>query len=95
MIDGPRESQTAVPVIPGKLSNRHYLHCSAGGLVRPLRPLGSEVHQGDPVVAIDDVFGNELEVLTSPINGWVITYPVHQNRTAVSGDPLAFVFGYD
>lgn len=95
MIDGAPEPQTVVQVIPGRLSNRHYLHCSTGGLVRPLRPLGGEVREGDPVVAVDDVFGNELEVLTSPIDGWVITYPVHQNRTAVSGDPLAFIFGYE
>ena len=95
MIDGAPEPQTAVQVIPGRLTNRHYLNCSTGGLVRPLRPLGSQVRRNDPVVAVDDVFGNELEVLTSPIDGWVITYPVSQNRTAVSGDTLAFVFGYE
>jgi predicted deacylase len=95
MVDGTPEPQSTVQVIPGRLSNRHYLHCRTGGLVRPLRPLGGAVRRDEPVVAVDDVFGNELEVLTSPIDGWVITYPVHQNRTATSGDPLAFVFGYD
>ena len=40
-----------------------------------------------------DLFGNEVETIRSPIDGWVITYPVTGNRTAVSGDSIAFVFG--
>jgi hypothetical protein len=45
------------------------------------------------VAVLYDVFGNEVEVLHSPVDGWVMTYPVTGNRTAASGDSIAFVFG--
>src|SRR5579875_2646809 len=93
MLDGAPEPQTEVPVIPGRLTNRRYLVCDKGGLVRPLRPLGSKVAAGEPVAVLYDVFGEAVETIASPIDGWVITYPVAGNRTAVSGDTVAFVFG--
>lgn len=93
MLDDAPEPQTEVQVIPGRLTNRHYLTCDRGGLVRPLRSLGSAVRQGESVAALYDVFGNETETIRSPIDGWVITYPLAGNRTAVSGDSVAFVFG--
>ncbi|MBI3997793.1 MAG: succinylglutamate desuccinylase/aspartoacylase family protein, partial [Armatimonadetes bacterium] len=93
MLDGSPEPQTEVLVIPGRLTNRQHLTCERGGLIRPLKPLGARVRPGDPLVAIYDLFGNELEIITSPIEGWVITYPLTRNRTAVSGDTVVFVFG--
>ncbi|HYM68113.1 MAG TPA: succinylglutamate desuccinylase/aspartoacylase family protein [bacterium] len=93
MLDGAPEPQTEVQIIPGRLTNRHYLVCDRGGLVRPLRPLGSKVKAGEPVAVLYDVFGEAVETASSPIDGWVITYPLHGDRTAVSGDIVAFVFG--
>jgi predicted deacylase len=93
MLDGAAEPQTDVQVLPGRLTNRQYLTCDRGGLVRPLKPLGSAVQEGEPVAVLYDVFGNEAETIHSPIAGWVITYPLTGNRTAVSGDSIAFVFG--
>ena len=93
MIDGPMEPQTEVQVIPGRLTNRHYLTCQRGGLVRPLKQLGATVRRNESVAMLYDVFGNEVEVLQSPVDGWVMTYPVTGNRTAASGDSIAFVFG--
>ncbi|HKV44670.1 MAG TPA: succinylglutamate desuccinylase/aspartoacylase family protein [bacterium] len=93
MIDGSREPQTEVQVIPGRLTNRHYLTCQRGGLVRPLKPLGAAVKRHESVAVLYDVFGDEVEAIQSPIDGWVVTYPATGNRTAVSGDSIAFVFG--
>jgi predicted deacylase len=93
MLDGPKEPQTEVQVIPGRLTNRHYLTCQRGGLVRPLKQLGAPIKRNEPVAVLYDVFGTEVEVIRSPIDGWTITYPVTGNRTAVSGDSIAFVFG--
>jgi len=93
MLDGSPEPQTEVQVMRERLTNRHYLTCDKGGLVRPLKPLGSAVTRGDPVAVLYDVFGETVETITSPIDGWVITYPLTGNRTAVSGDTIAFVFG--
>jgi predicted deacylase len=93
MIDGPIEPQTDIQVIGGRLADRHYLNCERGGLVRPLKPLGAAVKRGEHLAVLYDVFGDEVEVIRSPIDGWVITYPVAGNRTAASGDSIAFVFG--
>ena len=93
MLGGAPEPQSEVQVIPERLTNRCYLTCEKGGLVRPLRPLGAQVRRGEPVVTLYDLFGNLLETVHSPIDGWVITYPLAGNRTAVSGDNVAFVFG--
>lgn len=92
MIDGPTEPQNEVQVIPGRLANRHYLNCERGGLVRPLKELGATVKRDEAVAVLYDVFGNEVEAIRSPIDGWVITYPITGNRTAASGDSIAFVF---
>ena len=41
-----------------------------------------------------DAFGAEVEVVRSPIDGWVIAYdPTTGNKTVASGDTVAFVFG--
>lgn len=93
MLDGAPEAQTEIPVIRERLTDRHYLACDKGGLVRPLKPLGSRVAKRDPVAVLYDVFGDAVETITSPIDGWVITYPVAGNRTMASGDLVAFVFG--
>jgi len=93
MLTGAPEPQNEVTVIPGRLTNRHYLTCDRGGLVRPLRSLGSAVKRNDAVAVLYDVFGAETETIRSPIDGWVITYPLTGNRTAASGDSIAFVFG--
>ena len=93
MLDGAPEPQVDVQVIPGRLTDRHSLMCEKGGFVRPMRALGTQVRRGDPVVVLYDVFGAPVETVASPIDGWLITYPVAGNRTAASGDIVAFVFG--
>ena len=94
MLDGAPEPQTEVPVLPCRLTDRRYLTCERGGFVRALKPLGAAVREGEPVAALYDVFGEEVELIRSPINGWVITYdPLTGNKTVVSGDSIAFVFG--
>lgn len=96
MVDGPREPQTEVLVLPGRLTERRYLTCNRGGFVRPLKQIGSTVQAGDAIAALYDVFGEEVEVVRSPIDGWVITYdPITGNKTVVSGDSIAFVFGIE
>ncbi len=93
MLDGPPEPQTEVQVIPERLTDRHYVTCERGGLVRPLMRLGSAVERGEPLAILYDIFGAEVETIHSPIDGWVMTYPLTGNRSAVSGDSIVFVFG--
>lgn len=93
MIDGEIEPQTEIQVIDQPLTDRHHITCDTGGVVYPLVPIGEKVTKGQPVVIIRDIFGNELETVNSPIDGWVITYTRTDNHTVNSGDTVVFVFG--
>jgi predicted deacylase len=93
MIPGTPEPQTDVPVIKGILSNRAHVTVNKGGLVRPLKAVGDKVAKGEPVVNILDLYGDTVEVVHSPIDGYVITYPHAGNHAVVSGDQVVFVFG--
>ncbi len=93
MIKGDPEPQTLVQVINGPLTEQYHVRASKGGIVHPLRPTGSKVSEGDALVSIFDPYGDEIETLTSPIDGYVITYPRRGNQTAASGDVVVFVFG--
>ena len=50
-----------MPVVGGRLTNRHYVNYNRGGLVRALLPLGAAVKRDEPVAVLYDVFGNDLE----------------------------------
>ena len=58
-------------------------------------PTGSEGgrRSGELIAILYDVVGNAVETIPSPIDGWVIMYRLTGNRTATSGDMVAFVFG--
>ncbi|MGH2558609.1 MAG: succinylglutamate desuccinylase/aspartoacylase family protein [Thermomicrobiales bacterium] len=48
------------------MKSADFFHCTMGGVVTPLVKLGDEVHQGQPLLQIRDVFGKEVEVVTAP-----------------------------
>lgn len=93
MIDGEIEPQTRIRVIDGPLTDRHHVSCDKGGVVYPLVPIGEKVTKGQPVVLLRDIYGDEVETILSPTDGWVITYPRTDNHTVNSGDYVVFVFG--
>ena len=93
MIDGEIEPQTEVLVIDEPLTDRHHVLVEKGGIVHPLVPIGEKVTKGQPVVRILDLYGDEVETVCSPTDGWVITYPRTGNHTVVSGDYVVFIFG--
>jgi predicted deacylase len=60
--DGPsRRYTTRIPV-----------HCNRGGGLHPEADLGDEVTEGQVVARIVDVFGDTVEELTSPIDGFIL-----------------------
>jgi hypothetical protein len=49
-----------------------------GGFVRPLMPVGARARKSDSVAVLYDVFGNEQEMIRSPIDSWIMTYPPYR-----------------
>lgn len=75
------------------------LFASRGGLLYPLKKPGDSVRVGEPVLKICNVFGEEVERITSPREGIVVAYPISHagtpvNQTVTTGDPVCDV-GYE
>jgi uncharacterized protein len=49
------------------------------------------VTRGQIVALIRDPWGDTVEEITSPTDGYVLAYPHHGNHAAASGDIVVFV----
>lgn len=93
MIDGDIQPQTEVWTLDEPLTNCHHLLASRGGIVEPLVPLGEAVTTGQPVAHIRDIYGDLVETVSSPADGWVFTYQHAGNRSVSSGEQVVFIYG--
>lgn len=93
MIDGEIKPQTELLVIDEILTDRRHVLVDKGGVVRPLVPVGEKVTRGQAVARIYDVYGDLVETVVSPIDGWLMHHRRFGNHTVVSGDCVVFVFG--
>ena len=93
MIEGPREAQEPGP-LPGRYHYWGSLAANAAGLAWPRVAPGTLVPKGKTVVEITDVFGDVLETLTSPAEGflWSINGALYGDRThaVAEGSDLGF-----
>jgi len=95
MLDGIVQPQRGVPVIPGVHPALPTLRAERGGLIRFEVDCGTLVRAGTVVARIRDVFGNELEAITMPAEGYVMTFPPHSwvgNQAVATGDLVADIF---
>lgn len=93
MIEGEIDAQTGLLVIDEILTDRRHVLVEKGGVVRPLVPVGEKVIEGQAVARIYDVYGDPVETVVSPIDGWLMHHRRFGNHTVVSGDCVVFVFG--
>lgn len=90
MIDGTVEKQDEVPVIPGVLS-RTQLLADRGGLVTMLKEPAEPVRKGEVVGHVVDNFGDPIEEIISPVDGWMMAYPLMFSSAAYSGEITAMI----
>jgi hypothetical protein len=93
MMDGKIDEQTEVCVVKGK--NRFYgtIKANRSGIVHPQVEPGVELSKGTVVARILDVFGNEVEAVKMPVDGYIWSFPFIENSQAITeGIHLAFVF---
>jgi uncharacterized protein len=91
MIEGELEPQRDLPIINELLGPQLRVTPERGGFVHPQVPIGTWVTKGQIVALIRDPWGDMVEEIASPTDGYVLAYPHHGNHAVASGDIVAFV----
>jgi len=90
MVDGRIEPQDQCQVIKGRLT-RCEVTASRGGLVHPLKDAGGVVRKDEPIALVRDAYGDVVETVISPVDGYILAYPFLGNQTVGTGDFVAFI----
>lgn len=102
MIDGEVEPQKGIPIVPGV--NRFYgmIRASRGGLIRFFKRPGEFIRKGEALAEVYDLYGDVLEVIEMPIDGYTWAYPCGQSlgtsgslQAVQSGAPVAYAFTHE
>ncbi|MFW9847001.1 MAG: succinylglutamate desuccinylase/aspartoacylase family protein [Candidatus Thorarchaeota archaeon] len=75
MIDGEIEPQEGFPVIKGKCKWEGIIRANRGGLIRFLKTPGDFLKKGEKFAEIYDLYGDVLEEVTIPLDGYIWAYP--------------------
>jgi predicted deacylase len=87
MIEGEIEPQSDIIVIEGRLGFKD-ITSTRGGIIQRLCDPGEPVANGQVIGHIVDVYGDPVEEIVSPVDGWLLAWPV-LNQSVFSGDWLA------
>ncbi len=93
MLEGALEKQTET-VVKGDLTFYGWLIAQRGGLMCVRRKPGELIRKGETAVEIVDVYGDVIQDVKMPINGycWSFTGGVHGSHAVSEGDHLAYIF---
>jgi uncharacterized protein len=98
MLPGDIEPQVGLPIIDEVLGPQLRVTPQRGGFLHPVANVGDWVSEGQAVLLVRDPWGDVIEEITSPADGYILSYPHHGNHAAASGDTVLFVaprFGGD
>jgi hypothetical protein len=95
LIEGAIERQTGMLVLPGEFRALPTLRARRGGIIRFEVECGEKLAAGTVISRTFDVFGNELEAIRMPAEGYVMTFPALSwvgNQSVATGDLVADIF---
>ncbi|MHA2425776.1 MAG: succinylglutamate desuccinylase/aspartoacylase family protein [Candidatus Thorarchaeota archaeon] len=99
MIDGDVESQEGIPIIPGTCTWKGIVHANRGGLIRFLKTPGEFLKKGEVFAEIYNLYGDILERVECPIDGYIWAYPcgdilgtAGSLQAVQTGAKIAYVF---
>jgi len=102
MIDGSIESQEEIIVIPGICTFQGIVRANRGGLIRFLKTPGDFMKKGEIFAEIYDLYGDVLEQVPCPVNGYIWAYPCGDIlgtpgslQAVQTGANIAYVFTSD
>lgn len=90
MLHGDIERQSGFPIIDGRLS-RIELTANRGGLVNTLKDAGDPVREGERIGLIRNLWGDVVEEVQAPRDGWILAWPLLGNQAVTTGDILTFI----
>jgi len=102
MIDGAIEPQEGITIIPGV--NRFYgiLRANRGGIIRFLKKPGEFIRKGETVSQIYDLYGDIVEEVKMPVDGYIWAYPCGQSlgtsgglQVVQTGANIGYVFTHE
>jgi predicted deacylase len=91
MLDSEEQPVPHAAKIDEPLAVQVALRANTGGVILHEVKPGTRVTAGQPLARIVDPFGDEREVLRSPVDGYVMCFPRYLNQTVASGDEAAYV----
>ena len=101
MMDGDPEPQEGIPIIPGvnKLFKR--IRANHGGVVHLFKKPGELIKRGEVLAEIYDLYGDIIEVVKMPVDGYVWAYPGGRSlgtsslQASQTGDNISYVFTHE
>jgi predicted deacylase len=102
MIDGEIESQEGFPIVNGVNRSSGIIRAGRGGLIRYLKAPGDFILEGEVFAEIYDLYGDVLEQVTMPVDGYVWAFPAGQSlgtsgglQAVQSGANVAYAFTHE
>lgn len=96
MLPGRVEPQSEVRVLKGIFEFHGTIPNERGGIVKRLVDVGVRIKKGTPVASILDPYGEPIETIRMPVDGyiwgWNLGAPPFFNWGAQSGDGVAYVY---
>lgn len=90
MIEGKIEKQEGIPIIEGNLS-RIEITANKGGFVDIKFNAGDSIKKGDVIAEIWNPYGETIDKIESPVDGYILAYPFLGNQAVATGDIVAFI----
>ncbi len=102
MIDGEQEPQEGFPIVPGVNRFHGVLRANRGGVIRFLSTPGDLVKKGEVFAEIYDLYGDVLEQVKMPVDGYIWAYPCGDAlgtsgglQTVQEGANIAYAFTHE
>jgi hypothetical protein len=78
------------PAVNGRLG-RLEIFSDKGGIVSFTKSRGDKVHAGELLALIRNPYGDVEEEIHSPVDGWLLAYPMMQNQSAYTGETVVYL----
>ena len=102
MIDGEIEAQEGFPIVPGVNRFHGIVRANRGGLIRFFKEPGEFIRKGETLAEIYDLYGDVVEEVRMPVDGYVWAYPCGQSlntsgglQAVQSGANVAYAFTHE
>ena len=90
MIEGETEKQEGTIIDEGRMT-RTEITSDKGGLIQYLKEVGDTIAKGETIALIRDPWGDIVDEIKSPQNGWILAWPFINSQAATTGELLVMI----